>query len=139
MDLLKDTRMMGCRLAETPIDPNKKLGSEDKGDPVDMAWYQRLVGRLIYFYHTQPDIAFAVSLVRQFMHSPHEEHLEAIYRILRYLKGAPGKGLFFKKIGQQGIKVFIHADWAGSIINQKSTSGYCTFLWGNLVTWRSKK
>jgi len=61
--------MMGCRPAETPIDPNKKLGNEDKGDPVDMAGYQRLVGRLIYFYHTQPDIAFAVSLVRQFMHS----------------------------------------------------------------------
>ena len=39
MDLLKDTMMMGCRPAETPIDPNKKLGSEDKGDPFDMAWY----------------------------------------------------------------------------------------------------
>ena len=45
--------MIGCRPAETPIDPYKKLGSEDKGDPVDMARYQRIVamGRLIYLYH----------------------------------------------------------------------------------------
>jgi len=28
LDLLKDTRMMGCRTAKTPIDPNKKLGSK---------------------------------------------------------------------------------------------------------------
>lgn len=139
LDLLKETGMMGCRPAETPIDPNRKLGGEDKGDPVDTARYQRLVGRLIYLSHTRPDIAFAVSLVSQFMHSPHEEHLEAVYRILRYLKSAPGRGLFFKKTGQQGIEVFTDADWAGSITDRKSTSGYCTFVWGNLVTWRSKK
>ncbi|KAL0544417.1 hypothetical protein IC582_019532 [Cucumis melo] len=27
----------------------------------------------------------------------------------------------------------------GSVVDRKSTSGYCTFVWGNLVTWRSKK
>ncbi|KAH9658679.1 protein kinase domain-containing protein [Citrus sinensis] len=31
------------------------------------------------------------------------------------------------------------ADWAGPVTDKKSTSGYCTFLWGNLVTWRRKK
>ena len=35
--------------------------------------------------------------------------------------------------------MFTNVDWAGSIIDRKSTSGYCTRLWGNLVTWRSKK
>ena len=44
------------------------------------------MGRLIYLAHTRLDIAFAVSLVSQFMHCPYEEHLEATYRILRYLK-----------------------------------------------------
>ncbi|RVW28756.1 Retrovirus-related Pol polyprotein from transposon RE2 [Vitis vinifera] len=28
---------------------------------------------------------------------------------------------------------------AGNIIDRRSTSGYCSFVWGNLVTWRSKK
>jgi hypothetical protein len=73
------------------------------------------------------------------MHSPYEEHLEAVYQILRYLKSTPGKGLFFKKDVQRGIEVYTDADWAGSITDRKSTSGYCTYVWGNLVTWRSKK
>ena len=137
LDLLKETGMMGCRPANTPIDPNQKLQSEGNGDPVDTTRYQRLVGRLIYLSHTRPNIAFAVSLVSQFMQSPHEEHLEVVQRILRYLKSTPGRGLFFKKTGQQAIEVFTDADWAGSIMDQKSTSGYCKFVWGNLVTWRS--
>ena len=30
-------------------------------------------------------------------------------------------------------------DWARSITDRKSTSGYFTFVAGTLVTWRSKK
>ena len=35
--------------------------------------------------------------------------------------------------------MFSDADWAGSITDRRSTSGYCSYVWGNLVTWRSKK
>ncbi|KAL8148727.1 hypothetical protein AgCh_005914 [Apium graveolens] len=73
------------------------------------------------------------------MHCPKEKHLESVYRILRYLKMTPGKGLFFGKHSDQGIKVYTDSDWAGSTIDRRSTSGYCTYVGGNLVTWRSKK
>ena len=36
------------------------------------------------------------------------------------------------------MEPFTDADWAGPG-NRRSTSGYCTYVWGNLVTWRSKK
>ncbi|WMV18586.1 hypothetical protein MTR67_011971 [Solanum verrucosum] len=52
---------------------------------------------------------------------------------------SPGKGLFFKKNEQRSLEAYTDADWAGSSIDRRSTSGYCTFVWGNLVTWRSKK
>ncbi|CAJ2656182.1 unnamed protein product [Trifolium pratense] len=138
LDLLKETGMSGCRPADTPMDPNAKLW-EEGSVPVDTGRYQRLVGKLIYLSHTRPDIAFSVSVVSQFMHSPFEEHLEAVYRILRYLKANPGKGLFFKKTNERNVSIFTDADWAGSVTNRRSTSGYCTYVWGNLVTWRSKK
>lgn len=138
LDLLKETGMSGCRPADTPMDPNAKLW-EEGSVPVDTGRYQRLVGKLIYLSHTRPDIAFSVSVVSQFMHSPFEEHLEAVYRILRYLKGNPGKGLFFKKTSERNVSIFTDADWAGSVTDRRSTSGYCTYVWGNLVTWRSKK
>lgn len=75
--------MSGCRSADAPIEYNLKLG-KNKGTLVDTTQYQKLVGKLIYLLHTQPDITFAVSLVSLFMHSPHEKHLEVVYRIIRY-------------------------------------------------------
>nr|CAN68788.1 hypothetical protein VITISV_018581 [Vitis vinifera] len=63
----------------------------------------------------------------------------AVYRILRYLKMTPGKGLFFRKIENHDTEVYSDADWAENIIDRRSTSGYCYFVWGNLVTWRNKK
>ena len=95
LDLLCNVGMLGCRAAATPIDQNHKVTAQS-GDLVNKEKYQRLVGRLLYLCHTRPDIAFAVSVVSRYMHEPRSEHLEAVYRILRYLKGSPGKGLIYK-------------------------------------------
>lgn len=75
------------------MDPNAKLWGEGSV-LVDTKRYQRLVGKLIYLPYTRPNIAFSVSIVSQFMHSPYEEHLEKVYTILRYLKAKPEKGSF---------------------------------------------
>lgn len=85
---------------------------------VDKGRYQRLVGRLIYLSHTKQDIAFAVSLVSQFMHNPTEEHMLAIRKILSYLKVTPGKGILFRARNEQDIKGFSDADYAGSMTNR---------------------
>lgn len=106
---------------------------------MDRECYQRLVGKLIYLSHTRPDIAFAVSAVSQFMHDPRSSHMDAVTRILRYLKGCPGKGLLYSPQGSLQVECYTDADWAGSLDDRRSTSGYCTFVGGNLVSWRSKK
>lgn len=71
----------------------KTLGEYKDQLPNDKPRYQRLVGRLIYLSHTRLDIAYAVSVVSHFMHAPGVEHMNAVYHILKYLKGSPGKGL----------------------------------------------
>lgn len=73
------------------------------------------------------------------MYDPKETHMKAVNRILQYLKKAPGKGLHFKKDTSRKIEIFTNVDWAGSVTDRRSTSGYCSFVWGNLVTRRSKK
>lgn len=45
----------------------------------------------------------------------------------------------FKPRGHLQIETYTDADWAGSVVDRRSTSGYCSFVGGNLVTWRSKK
>ena len=66
--------------------------------------------------------------------------MNAIMRILRFLKAAPGKGILFtENADYQSIDTYTNADWVGAIDDRRSTSGYITFVGGNLVTWRSKK
>jgi Reverse transcriptase (RNA-dependent DNA polymerase) len=138
LDLLTETGMLGCRPAVAPIDQKFKLSAET-GEPVDRERYQRLVGRLIYLNHTRPDISFTVSVVSRYMHDPREGHMDVVYQILRYLKNASGKGLIFKKNEHLNIEGYCDSDWASCSDDRKSTSGYCMFIGGNLVSWKSKK
>jgi len=138
LDLLNETGMLGCRPASTPMDPNHKLCAESCHS-INKEKYQRLVGRLIYLCHTRPDISYVVSVVSRYMHDPRSGHLDVVYRILRYLKSSPGKGLMFKSHGHLNIEGYCDADWASCLDDRRSTSGYCVFVGGNLVSWRSKK
>ncbi|XP_037493736.1 secreted RxLR effector protein 161-like [Jatropha curcas] len=132
--------MTGCKPANTPIEGGLKLCVEEDQTPTDKGQFQRLVGKLMYLSHTRPDLAYALSTVSQFMHNPGKQHMDAVTHILRYIKAAPGKGILFRKNStEQEIQVYTDADWAGDIGDRKSTSGYFTFVEGNLVTWRSKK
>ena len=111
--------MLGCCLADTLIKFNRKL--ENLGDKVlvDKEQYRRLVGKLIFLSHTRLDISYVVSVVSYFMHAPYEEHMEAVNRILRYLKTTFGKGLMFRKTDGKVIETYINFDWAGSVVDRK--------------------
>ena len=128
-----------CKTVSTPMDPNHKLGKAKEEPMVDKRMYQRLIGRLIYLAHTRPDIAYSVTVISQFMHDPREPRLQAAYRVLNFLKGNPKKGILFKKNDTLALEAYIDVDYAGSIVDRRSTTEYCTFLGGNLVTWRNKK
>ncbi|XP_016650515.1 PREDICTED: uncharacterized mitochondrial protein AtMg00810-like [Prunus mume] len=91
IDLLTETGMLGCKLADTAIEMNQKLCEDMDQEPTKKEQYQRLFGRLIYLAHIRPDIAYVVRVVSQFMHSPSVSHRNAVDRILRYLKSALGK------------------------------------------------
>ena len=110
LDLLDETGMLGCKPAETPIEPNEKLQPTKAENVKDRERYQKHVGRLIYLSHTRLDIAFSVSMVGHFMHALGLEHFEAVYRILRYLKGTPSRGLLFKSSGHLQIEAYTDSD-----------------------------
>ncbi|KAL1203338.1 Retrovirus-related Pol polyprotein from transposon TNT 1-94 [Cardamine amara subsp. amara] len=138
LDLLEETGKLGVKPAKTPIEDGYKICPE--GEPLmEVKQYQRLVGRLIYLTITRPDISFAVNQVSQHMQTPSKHHWGMIDRILRYLKGTPGKGIWMGRNNATDIVGYCDADWAGDKSDRKSTTGYCTFVGGNLVTWRSKK
>jgi hypothetical protein len=138
MDLLEEAEMMDSKPCATPLDSKLKL--EWEGDQLsNVVEYQKLVGKLIYLTITRPDITFAVSLASQFMHAPTQAHMQIVKRILRYLKGSIGRGILMRNNNHTRIMGYSDADWAGSAYDRKSTTGYCTFVGGNLVSWKSKK
>jgi len=77
--------------------------------------------------------------VSQFLNSPCVDHLNAVTRILKYIKGSPGKGLLYGHNDHTGVVCYTDADWAGSPSDRRSTSGYCVSIGGNLISWKSKK
>ena len=86
LDLLKETRMLSCKLTNMLMDYTTKLGIVEGSALIDKGKYQRLIGKLIYLSHTKPNIVFSISVVRRFMNNPTEEHMNIVYHILRYLK-----------------------------------------------------
>ena len=73
------------------------------------------------------------------MSSPTVDHCVVVEQILCYLKGAPGHCILYSNHGHTRFECFKDADWAGSKEDRRSTSRYCVFVGGNLVSWKSKK
>ena len=139
LDFLEKTGFLGALPVDIPMDPNQKLVKDEGelfGDP---GRYRHLVGKLTYLTITRPDILYAMSVVSQFLEAPRVSHWEAVTRIVRYLKRASGLGILYRPNGHLRVEGFTDADWAGSPLDRRSTTGYCTFLGGNLETWKSKK
>ena len=63
LDLLKETEMLKCKLADTPMDHTNKLGTMEGSAPIDKGRYQRLVGKLVYLTHTRLNIGFSIGVV----------------------------------------------------------------------------
>jgi hypothetical protein len=129
--------MLGAKEVNIPMNPKMPIYDED-AQVVDNRKYRQLVGKLLYLTITRPDISFAIGRLSQFMAKPTQQHWDAALMVLRYVKRAPGKDLFFSK-GSSMTVGYSNVDYAGCHVDCKSTTGFCTFLAGNLITWRRKK
>ena len=138
LDLLSETGKLGAKPCSSLMAPGVHLTKEGElfEDPER---YRRLVGKLNYLTVTRPDIAHSVSVVSQYMSFPTVDNWAAVEHILCYLKGAPGRGILYSNHGHNRVECFTDADWAGSKEDRRFTSGYCVFVGGNLVLWKSKK
>ena len=134
LNILTDTGMLDCKPVDTSMDPNVKLVPSQGELLRDPERYRRLVGKLNYLTITRPDISFPMSVVSQFLQSPCDSHWDAVVRILRYIKGTLGQGVLYENRGHTQVVRYSDADWAGSPTNRRSTSGYCVFIGGNLIS-----
>lgn len=86
----------------------------------------------MYLTATCPDLM----LSRRYMTQPTKLHLMTAKKILRYLQEIVGCGIFFySKGGKKELIGYIDSDYARSLEDRKSTSGYAFILSFGVVTW----
>jgi hypothetical protein len=121
------------------VDTKAKL-SGTSGNPYhDPSEYRSLVGALQYLTFTRPDISYVVQQVCLFMHDPKTQHMTALKRIIRYIKGTSTHGLHLSPSSIEKLTSYTDADWGGCPDTRRSTSGYCVYLGNNLVSWSAKR
>ena len=70
-----------------------------------------MIGKLQYVVHSRPDITLSIGIVARFFANPRENHLMAVKRIMRYLKGTKEFGLYYKNNEKFELKAYTDADW----------------------------
>ena len=121
------------------MDPNVRLQEDEGKDLDDVTMYRQLVGSLIYLTLTRPDISYPVGLVSRYMSNPKKPHLEAVRRILRYVKGIINFGILYKKTNDCQVIGYCDADYAGDCDTRRSTTGYFFSLGSGAISWCSKR
>lgn len=129
--------MKNCKPVSTPSPIS--LSSHSSSSPLNPTLYRSLIDSLQYLTLTRPDITFAVNRACQQMHDLGPEDWSKLKHLLHYLKGTISHGLFFHTKSDICLRAFSDADWAGSSMDCRSTSGYFIYLGTNLVSWSSKK
>ena len=138
-EILKKFHMESCKSTSTPMNLKEKFSKNDGTNKVDEGQYKSLIGCLMYLTATRSDIAFAVSLLSRFMHYASELHLQAAKKIVRYVKGTISYGIKYSHLQNFMLHGYSDSDWAGSVDDMKSTSGYCFSFGSGMFSWCSRK
>lgn len=131
--------MSSCKASHTPIDTKAKLSSTCGAPYSDPTHYRSLAGALQYLTFTRPDISYVVQQICLHMYDPHETHMTALKRIIRYIKGTLHYGLHLYRSSSSALVSYTDADWGGCPDTRRSTSGYCVYFGDNLISWSSKR
>jgi hypothetical protein len=125
----------------TPLVMNLKKLSETSSDlgEIDPRLYRKMIGSLMYLVNTRLDICYAVCVLSHFMSQPINTHWITMNQVLRYLRGTVGYGMRYASSVDMRLQGYIDAEWEGSTLNWKSTSGCCFTLGSAMVSWCSRK
>jgi hypothetical protein len=151
-------------LSEDAINEKKKFNASSELQNYVKEKFAHIVGSCIYMSITaRPDISTWVSRAAKGMHNPQISHVRVTIELLKYLNGTKDRGLIYKcdspchqliekyKIHEKGKEIasdvhecpciaFSDANWA-DISDEKlrSTSGFCIFVFGCLISWHTKR
>ena len=93
----------------------------------------------MYLVNTRPDICYAINQLSQAMVKPTKLFWKAGKHVLHYLRGTLGYGLWYRQEDEVKLCGFTNANWVGSPIDRKSTSGGIFSIGSTTISWYSRK
>ncbi|KAI4345038.1 hypothetical protein L6164_012206 [Bauhinia variegata] len=139
LDLLKAYGLLGAKPADTPMEVHHSLTHTDNSLLSGSSYYRQLLGKLLYLTLSRPDFSYATQVLSQFIDKPATIHLQAVFRVLRYLKSSPGLGLFLPASSSAILTAYSNGDWDACKETRHFVTGYFVFLGNSLISWKSKK
>jgi hypothetical protein len=118
------------------MDPKAKLvPNENKAKADEIHYFQILISFFLFLVLAcRPDIIFAVIKLARFASNPSQDHVQAIKRVFRYLKGTVTLGIIYFPANQSlYLQGYYNTDYAGDIASAKSTTGYLFMLAGGPI------
>lgn len=138
--VLSKFNMMDACAVDTPADTNTKPLCKLVDGKLKAFPYREAVGSLMYLaVATRPDISFAVGLASRCLDQPNENHVNAVKRILKYIKGTTNFGILFKSNVTLNLNCYSDADYAGDVDTRKSTSGFVSMFGSGSISWGSNR
>ena len=107
------------------MSPNVKLTVDLFGKSVDPSLYRSMIGSLLYFTASRPDISYSVGVCARYQANPKKSHMTALKRIIKYVKTTAEFGMWYSKDTSDVLARYSNADWARNADDRKSTSGGC--------------
>jgi hypothetical protein len=108
--------------------------------------YASVIGMLLYLaVCTRPDIAYAVSTLSRYTAAPLQADLNAVTRVLGYLKKTRNLGLCFSRAADCDpssplpVVAYSDASYAEDRASRRSQTGTAIQICGGLVMWNSKR
>ncbi|GKB98002.1 retrovirus-related pol polyprotein from transposon TNT 1-94 [Tanacetum coccineum] len=138
LEILKKFGMDSCDPVDTLMVDRLKLDEEPFGIPVNQTRFRSTVSSLMYLTASRPDLVFVVCMCARYQASHTKEHLKALKRVFRYLRGTIKWGLWYPKDTAMALTAYADADHAGCQDTRRKAeyiamSGCCAhILWMRL-------
>ena len=123
-NLLVKFNMANCKVDPFPLLSEVSLEEGKNTPPMDYTIYRQLIGSLIYFTHSWPDICYAMNVVSRYMQQPHDIHWKTSKSILQYIQSTKTYGIHYAADSELELVGYTDSNWVGDSTDKNSTSRY---------------
>lgn len=138
--VLAKFEMENSKSIATPMESRLQL-EKGAADVTSNQPYRELMGCLTYAaISTRPDLCISTNYFSRFQSCYNDNHYSHAKRILRYIRGTSDMKLVYKRQEDEEVLTgYVDSDWANDPNDRKSTSGYIFKVFGNAISWTSRK